>query len=68
VRARDITLEANLKICLIEGFLGRHEQSAWYGAPESGKSTGMIDAACCVASGRQYCGRDVMQGAQQNTA
>jgi hypothetical protein len=48
---------------LIEGFLGRHEQSAWYGAPESGKSTGIIDAACRVASGQLYCGRVVMQGA-----
>jgi hypothetical protein len=63
VLARNITIEANLKIFLIDGFLGRHEQSAWYGAPESGKSTGIIDAACRVASGLQYGGRVVMRGA-----
>jgi AAA domain len=63
VLARDITIEANLKVCLIDGFLGRHEQSAWYGAPESGKSTAIIDAACRVASGQLYCDRVVMQGA-----
>ena len=39
VFARDITIAANAKLCLIEGFLGRHELSIWFGEPESGKST-----------------------------
>jgi hypothetical protein len=62
VFARDITIAANAKLCLIEGFLGRHELSIWFGEPESGKSTGMIDAACHVAADRPWCGRAVMPG------
>jgi len=63
VLARDITAEGTLKVFLIDGFLGRDETSIWYGAPESGKSTAKIDAACHVATGLPWCGRAVMQGA-----
>jgi AAA domain len=61
--AGEITLEAHRKVCMITDFLGRHEQSCWYGAPESGKSTCIIDAACHVANGLPYCGRAVIKGA-----
>src|ERR1700737_4385942 len=63
VLARDITAEGTLKVFLIDGFLGRDETSIWYGAPECGKSTAKIDAACHIAAGRPWCGRAVMQGA-----
>jgi hypothetical protein len=58
--AKDITLEP--KRFLIDGFIGRHETSAWYGAPDVGKSAVKIHAACCVAAGVEYCGRRVEQG------
>jgi hypothetical protein len=61
--ARDITAEATLKVFLIDGFLGRDEVSFWYGQPECGKSTVLIDAVCHVATGRPWCGRAVMRGA-----
>ena len=59
--AKDIKLEP--KDFLIDGFLGRHEITAWYGPPDAGKSTVKIDAACHVAAGMAYCGRKVKQGA-----
>jgi AAA domain len=58
--SKDITLEP--KAFLIDGFLGRHETSAWYGPPDAGKSAVKIYAAACVAAGRDYCGRRVSQG------
>lgn len=58
--AKNITLEP--KKYLIDGFLGRHEVSAWYGPPDSAKSVVMVDAQACVAAGIEYCGRHVMQG------
>jgi hypothetical protein len=51
------------KAYLIDGFVGMGETSAWYGPPDGGKSTVMIDAACHVAAGLDYCGRRVTQGA-----
>src|SRR5262249_25243679 len=51
------------KLFMIEGFLGRDECSCWFGQPESGKSTIIIDAACHVAAGRDYYGRKIMHGA-----
>jgi hypothetical protein len=60
VLARDITLEP--KQFLIDGFLGRHEVSAWYGPPDSAKSVVKVHAQACVAAGIEYCGRRVMQG------
>ena len=59
--AKDIKVTP--KQYLIEGFLGRHEVSAWYGPPDAGKSTVTIDAACHVAAGLLYCKRAVEQGA-----
>jgi hypothetical protein len=61
--AREITADGTLKVFLIDGFVGRDEVSFWFGEPECGKSTVKIDAACHVATGRPWCGRDVMQGA-----
>jgi hypothetical protein len=61
IMAKDIELES--KEFLIDGFLGRHEITAWYGPPDAGKSTVKIDAACHVAAGLDYCGRKVVQGA-----
>jgi hypothetical protein len=58
--AKDITFEP--KEFLIDGFLGRHEVSAWYGPPDAGKSTVLIHAACCVAAGLTFCGQRVRQG------
>ena len=57
--AKDIAIEP--KEFLIDGFLGRHETSAWYGPPDAGKSTSIIHPACCVAAGIDYCGRHVQQ-------
>jgi hypothetical protein len=62
VLARDISAAATIKLFLIDGFLGRDEISIWYGAPECGKSTAKIDAACHVATGRPWCGRAVVRG------
>ena len=61
VLPRDITLEP--KAYLIDGFVGAAETSAWYGSPDGGKSTVVLDAACHVAAGLDYCGRQVSQGA-----
>jgi AAA domain len=58
--AKDITLEP--KESLIDGFIGRYETSAWFGPPDAGKSTVMVDAMGCVAAGKEYCGRGVMRG------
>jgi hypothetical protein len=52
VMAANISLEP--KAFLIDGFLGRHEQSVWYGPPDSGKSAVLIDAACHIAAGLDY--------------
>src|SRR5260370_36469795 len=60
VLAKDITLEP--KQFLIDSFLGRHETSAWYGPPDAGKSTVIVDAGAHVAAGLAYCGRTIMQG------
>jgi hypothetical protein len=57
--AKDITTEP--KEFLIDGFLGRHETSAWYGPPDAGKSTSIIHPACCVAAGIDFCDRHVQQ-------
>jgi AAA domain len=63
VLARDISAAATIKLFLIDGFLGRDEVSFWFGQPECGKSTVLIDAACHAATGWPWCGRAVMQGA-----
>jgi AAA domain/Primase C terminal 2 (PriCT-2)/Bifunctional DNA primase/polymerase, N-terminal len=47
---------------LIDDFVGAAETSAWYGAPDSGKSTVALDAGCHVAAGVVYCGHRVTQG------
>src|SRR5262245_53902530 len=60
VLARDITLEP--KAFLIDGFIGTAETSAWYGPPDCGKSTVILDAGCHVAAGLDYCGRRVTKG------
>jgi hypothetical protein len=59
--ARDIKLEP--KLYLIDGFLGQHEQSGWFGQPDSGKSTALIDVAGHIAAGLAYCGRKTERGA-----
>jgi hypothetical protein len=60
VLPRDITLQP--KAFLIDGFVGAAETSAWYGPPDGGKSTVVLDAGCHVAAGLDYCGRRVTQG------
>src|SRR5262249_53264195 len=60
VLPRDITLVP--KAFLIDGFVGAAETSAWYGPPDGGKSTVVLDAGCHVAAGLDYCGRRVTQG------
>jgi RecA-family ATPase len=62
ILAKDITAASTAKTYLIDGFLGRDEVSIWYGAPECGKSTAKIDAACHVAAGLPWCGRAITQG------
>jgi hypothetical protein len=57
--AKDVTLVS--KVFMIDGLLGRHETSVFYGAPETGKSVVVLDMACCVAAGIAYCGRRVEQ-------
>src|SRR5262249_39057299 len=44
VLPRDITLQP--KAFLIDGFVGTAETSAWYGPPDGGKSTVVLDAGC----------------------
>src|SRR5215475_13779139 len=61
VLPRDITLQP--KAFLIDGFVGAAETSAWYGPPDGGKSTVVLDAACHVAAKLDYCGRRVTRGA-----
>jgi hypothetical protein len=61
VLARDIKLEP--KLHLIDGFLGQHEQSGWFGPPDSGKSTVLVDVGCHIAARITYCGRAVQGGA-----
>jgi hypothetical protein len=60
VLQRDITLQP--KAFLIDGFVGAEEISAWYGPPDGGKSTVVLDAGCHVAAGLDYCGRQVSRG------
>jgi len=60
VLPRDITLGP--KAFLIDGFVGAAETSAWYGPPDGGKSTVVLDAACHVAAGTDYCGNRITQG------
>jgi len=55
-------INKNLKTFMVGGMIGRNEISVFYGAPESGKSTVVIDLACCIATGKKYHGREVMQG------
>jgi AAA domain-containing protein len=62
VMARDITVANTTKAFLIDGFLGAGEVSIWFGPPECGKSTALIDAGCHVATGRSWCGRAVNEG------
>jgi AAA domain len=62
VLAGDITVANTAKTFLIDGFLGSGEVSIWFGPPECGKSTALIDAACHVAAGMSWCGRDVSPG------
>ena len=57
---KDIDLQP--KQFLIDGFLGLHEISAFYGSPDSGKSTVVIHAACCLAANVDFGGRHVKQG------
>ena len=59
--ARDVKLEP--KTFLIDGFVSAGETSAWYGPPDAGKSTAVLDVGCHIAAGLVYCGRRVMQGA-----
>jgi hypothetical protein len=59
---RDID-PAPRKAWLIEDVLGAGEFSVWYGAPGSGKSVLIGDAACHVAIGAPWFGRRVQQGA-----
>jgi RecA-family ATPase len=61
VLPRDITLEP--KAFLIDGFVGVGETSVWYGPPDGGKSTVVLDAGCHVAAGIDYYGPRVTQGA-----
>ncbi|MPZ57502.1 MAG: AAA family ATPase [Rhizobiales bacterium] len=61
VLPRDIVLEP--KAYLIDGFIGMAETSAWYGPPDAGKSTVVLDVGCHVAAGLPYCGRHITQGA-----
>jgi RecA-family ATPase len=61
VLPREITLEP--KAFLINGFVGAGETSAWYGPPDGGKSTAVLDAGCHVSAGLDFCGRRVTQGA-----
>src|SRR5947209_1669421 len=60
VLAKDIALEP--KQFLIDGFLGRHETSAWYGPPEAGKSIVILDAGAHVAAKLAYYGRAIIGG------
>lgn len=61
-RLNQVDINQLPKEYLIFEMLGRHELSCWYGAPESGKSTVLIDANCHVALGKAYRGRKVVQG------
>lgn len=47
----------------VEGYLESDSLSLIFGEPASGKSLVTIDIACCVATGRQWHGNDVKQGA-----
>jgi hypothetical protein len=49
------------KIRLIEDILGAGEMSGWYGAPGSGKSVAISDAACHVAAGKTWGGKRILQ-------
>jgi AAA domain len=48
---------------LIEDILGAGEMSVWFGAPGSGKSVAIGDAACHVAAEKGWHGKRVMRGA-----
>lgn len=61
-RLNQVDINQLPKEYLIFEMLGRHELSCWYGAPESGKSTVLIDANCHVALGKAYRTRKVVQG------
>jgi hypothetical protein len=61
VLPRDITIVP--KAFLIDGLVGAAETSVWYGPPDGGKSTVVLDAGCHVAAGIDYCGRRVTKGA-----
>lgn len=56
-------IELTPKAFMIDGFVGVGEASAWYGAPDSGKSCAVLDAGCHVAAGLDWNGRPVRQGA-----
>jgi hypothetical protein len=56
--ARAITFEH--KEYLIDGFVCAAEFSAWYGDPDSGKSTGILHGGASVASGRPFQGRSIL--------
>jgi hypothetical protein len=47
---------------LIRGVLGQDWVGVVYGDPSAGKSFFLVDLACCIASGEDWRGRQVMQG------
>jgi hypothetical protein len=57
--AKDIRFEP--KRFLIEDFVEWRECSAWYGEPDSGKSTGVLHAGACVSSGTKFCGKRILE-------
>ena len=58
--ARDIKFEP--KEFIVEDIAGVGETSGWYGAPDLGKSTVIVDVGCHVAAERVYCGKAVRRG------
>lgn len=58
----DLDIQACQKLFLIADMIGRHEQSCWFGAPESGKSTVVIDVCCHIAANVPYYDRQTKHG------
>jgi AAA domain len=56
--AKDITLAP--KKFIIDDLVGVGEVSSWYGEPDSGKSTAILHAGCCTASGLLFCGKRIL--------
>lgn len=59
--AKDIKFEP--KEYVVEDIAGRGEISGWYGPPDAGKSTVIVDVGCHVAADLFYCGKKVRRGA-----